>query len=238
MGYNTGQGLSMGMQGAATGMSMGGPWGAAAGGALGLASGFLGGDSGPSFDEGLWKDRQGQIESFRDRLAGLRTQYRTSLANLSNNTYNRFMPLAQAQFAGKGLQVSGGAYGAALARKAAELQDMENVDLFNREREDINRESSMWDKFYADKIAAKQGISDAQWKGGREDSASMGKGLIAGLSGLAAGWKDWKAQNASIASAGMGGTDGMSPRFAGGLDWSRAATNTNRQKRLIDEDWG
>jgi hypothetical protein len=81
--------------------------------------------------------RAGQIDAFAKQLSEARARYATQLNQFGNNTFNRFTPQAESSFAGRGLSVTGGAFQSALARKAAEIQDNEMLNLFNVEHGDI-----------------------------------------------------------------------------------------------------
>lgn len=88
--------------------------------------------------------RAREIDNFSNQLTGLRTRYSAALANFGNYTFNRFVPQAEASFAGRGLNVTGGAFQSALARKAADIQQSEGLEMYNRERSDIGAVNDAW----------------------------------------------------------------------------------------------
>ena len=132
------------LSGAALGfqVSGGNPWGAVVGGVAGAGMGFFGGSkSRTGFSkgdiEGEYARRRKEIDDFIVALSRARARYGEAVQNFYTGAFNRFMPKAEAQFAGRGLQVSGGAYGSALGKESAAYQDALLRALANREREDI-----------------------------------------------------------------------------------------------------
>lgn len=87
--------------------------------------------------------RMGEINDFANTLATVRQRYMTQLNNFQNYAFQRFMPQAEAQFAGRGLQVSGGAYASELARKSADYQNEGLLTAAQMEREDLGNVESM-----------------------------------------------------------------------------------------------
>lgn len=88
--------------------------------------------------EALAARRSGEINDFALQLSGLRQRYASQLTNFGNNTFNRFAPQAEASFGARGLQVTGGAFQSALARRASEIQDEQGQALLGLEHSDIN----------------------------------------------------------------------------------------------------
>lgn len=132
--------------GAVIGGAVGGPTGAAVGASLGgSAGGAIGGmfdsEAGSTYSKSdfnaLFDQRQNQISRFEEALAGARARYVGNLYNLQNLTFSRFAGQAQAQFANQGLNINGGAFQSALARRATDLtaegllgeSEMERADL-------------------------------------------------------------------------------------------------------------
>lgn len=132
--------------------------------------------SGPSYGnlDALYTRRRQEIGDFANQLSQARTRYLSSLQNMYTDAFNRFGMNAEAQFAGRGLSVLGGAYQSALARESASLQGQLNVKAFEAEREDLYN----IDKAYADAASMNAGGRAEQdlyrWKAGREDSAALG----------------------------------------------------------------
>lgn len=133
----SGQGAGAGaMSGAATGAMVGSvvpgigtALGALGGGLLGAAGGgFGGGNQQPtgyskSDLEQIAGQRLNQINSFADQLSSARQNYyNTTLPNFQKFAMSRFMPQIESNLAGRGLQVSGGAFAGALGRQATQFQ--------------------------------------------------------------------------------------------------------------------
>lgn len=87
--------------------------------------------------EYLIAQRQREIGNFANSLAEARMRYTSQLRNLSDLTYRRFVPQAEAGFAGRGLSVTGGAFQSALAKRAAELEAQGYVSAADMERQDL-----------------------------------------------------------------------------------------------------
>ncbi len=177
MAFDTQQGLSMGMTGAATGAVVGGPIGAAVGGVAGLAmGGFMGGKSGPNMSgvKTQYEQRSAQIGQFAASLGAARAKYLTSLNNMYNSAYSRFSGNAEAGFASRGLAVNGGAFASALAKKSAEFQAELEPLAFTAEREDLYKVDQAYGVNSSAYMGALNGSAAMGYQGDREDMRSMG----------------------------------------------------------------
>lgn len=131
--------LMAGGTGAAAG-SMLGPIGAIAGAGLGVASalrkpqqqGYSKGDL-----EFMASQRGAQIDQFQNALAASRQKYLAQLPQFQNYAMSRFMPQLEANMAGRGLQVSGGAFGSELGRQAGDFQAQQMLAAPEMERQDL-----------------------------------------------------------------------------------------------------
>ena len=130
------------LQGAATGAALGtvgGPMGMAIGAGIGgLAGAFALGQRGKSDRTQEMIDmRRAQIQQFGLQLAQAREKLRSRTMALQAETFKRFVPELEAQFASRGKTVTGGAFQSELAKatslqqKELELQDslQERTDL-------------------------------------------------------------------------------------------------------------
>ncbi len=81
--------------------------------------------------------RQQQIGDFSNSLATARQNFLTQTNQLQQDAFKRFAPQAEAQFAGRGLDVTGGAFQSALAQKAAEYQNNLIASQADQQRQDL-----------------------------------------------------------------------------------------------------
>lgn len=131
--------------GAALNLSVGGPIGSAVGGLFpnlfgaGETSGYSRGDI-----ERLTNQRHQQIQDFAGQLAAARQRYQTNLNNFQNLAFQRFAPIAEARFAGRGLQVTGGAFQSELAKQAAQAQAEGALQASQMEREDLGNVQNLY----------------------------------------------------------------------------------------------
>lgn len=161
--------------------------------------------------------RSREIESFSQQLAQARSRYMSRLPQFQNFAFNQFMPEAEAAYAGRGLQVSGGAFGSALGKKAAEFQNQGMLDELNMEREDANSVSNAMGQLRAAQLGG--GYNNMQGQQGMNPLAS-GLGQVAYdlfSDGLDRGTMPWQSKAAPASRMGMGnlnlpglpGTSGM-----------------------------
>jgi len=87
-------------------------------------------------------NRQAEISRFREELAQRRAEFGNRFSALQDLAFKRFVPQTEAQFAGRGLQVTGGAFQSELAKRVADLQAQQEVALSNRARADLLAEQS------------------------------------------------------------------------------------------------
>lgn len=133
------------LQGASIGAGMGssfGPWGTAIGAGVGAIGGAFGlgkksGPSGPSYYD-LLNQRNNEMNSFANKLAMNRANYLQSMQNLNKTVMSQFAPDLEASYGARGLNVTGGAYQAELARKSALLGSEANVNAARMGQQDIN----------------------------------------------------------------------------------------------------
>lgn len=106
----------------------------------GLAGGFMNAPQVPDSSgaiQAMYKTRMNDIDSFSNQLAMARQKYLTQLPQYQNYAMGRFMPQIEANMAGRGLQVSGGAFGSALARQAGDFTQQQLLAAPETERQDL-----------------------------------------------------------------------------------------------------
>jgi hypothetical protein len=139
-------GVSGAASGGMAGMALGGPVGGAIGLGLGAAMGagaFGGSSSGNGYNQTqldtIIGQRNNQINQFAQALSSARNQYyNVTLPKFQTYAMSRFMPQIEAQYAGRGLQVSGGAFGSALARAAGDFQAQQSLGQYQDTRNDLS----------------------------------------------------------------------------------------------------
>jgi len=116
--------------------------------------------------------RQVQIDKFREQLSVSRARLSNRISALQDLTFKRFGGQAEAQFGGRGLQVTGGAFQSALAREAAGLQAEQEVEISRTEREDIGAEQGLRASLFGQRLSGLTGRVATE--AGREDEARKG----------------------------------------------------------------
>jgi hypothetical protein len=160
----------------------------------------------------LAAQRSGEIDSFSKQLAELRARYNTQITNFGNNTFNRFSPNAEASYAAKGFAPNGGAFQSALARKAAEIQDSEMMNMLNLEHGDIGAVDSAKSNLFSARAGFRPSAPSA------DPTAEAFGQLSSGLGSLAMN----RATTPSPSSGGLSGnlgTAGMGPQYQ--PQWAR-----------------
>lgn len=160
-----GEGAAAGATSGALAGSAAGPWGALAGG---VAGGLLGGFSSkgktdPNYAVNeLAQQRQRDISYFAADLAKARQQYIANLNNLQSLTYAKFAPMAESQFASRGLEVTGGSFQAALARRAADLQAQGQLAASEGQIQDLNTVQQLRAGAFGAQLGAQQPMTQQQ----------------------------------------------------------------------------
>jgi hypothetical protein len=83
------------------------------------------------------KRRALEIDAFRNDLRTNRESFAGKLRLLQNRVFNRFASQTESQFAGRGLSISGGSFASALGKRGTDIQFQEDVNQFDRERQDL-----------------------------------------------------------------------------------------------------
>jgi hypothetical protein len=176
----SGEGAFGGAMAGASAGSAGGPPGMAAGAIIGgLGGGLLGGRKTKNvFDADFYARRRAEISSFAEKLASARRSYMNSITSMGDTAFGRFMPLAQAQFANKGLQVNGGAYGAALARESARISSEMLPSVYEAERGDLATVENMNNNLFSSEASARNRGMEINANDLAERRALIGQGLI------------------------------------------------------------
>lgn len=140
----------------------------------GMAQGLFGRrDFGSSYDQRLINQRQSEISNFANQLAQARQGYKQTLSNMYANSFKNYMPMAEAKFAGRGMQVSGGAYAAALARESANNEANMATQLSQAEREDANTIAQMQTGLFNTQFGASTQDLMAKQNAARADEARL-----------------------------------------------------------------
>lgn len=198
---NAGDVLSGAGSGAATGAVMGSivpglGTGIGAGvGALmgGLGSGLFGGRPNVPDTSGalqsMYKTRQNDINAFGQQLAAVRQKYLAQLPQYQNYAMGRFMPQIEANLAGRGLQVSGGAFGSALARQAGDFTQQQMLAAPQMEAQDLTTVENLRNGAFGQTFSPMAQVMQGQ--AGNELNRNLGQyqdvqsGIGSGILGLA-----------------------------------------------------
>lgn len=137
-----------GLSGFTAGAMTGNPYAAIGMGATGALAGALSPDQQPTgYSKGdldsIAQQRFGEIADFRNQLASVRQRYLAQLPQFQAHAMSRFMPQLEAQYANRGLQVSGGAFGSALGRKAGDFQAEQMLAAPQMEAQDLTTVANM-----------------------------------------------------------------------------------------------
>ena len=188
-----GEGAGMGAASGAMAGAPGGPVGMVAGGVIGgIAGGLMSSKKNrPVFDQGFYEQRRREIQSFSNMLAAARNGYRNSIMSLGNDSFARFMPIAHAAFAGKGLQVNGGAYASALAKESAKTSAEMLPSVYEAERGDLTAVENQYANLFGSESAARnsQFTADANRADARmgQYGELISKGIGAGATAYGTG---------------------------------------------------
>lgn len=131
----------------------------------GLAARALGGKNkgDPNYAANeLAQQRQRDISYFAADLAKARQQYMANLNNLQNLTFAKFAPMAESQFASRGLEVTGGSFQAALARRAAELSATGLAENAQGQIQDLNTVQQLRQGTFGAQLGAQQPMQQQQ----------------------------------------------------------------------------
>lgn len=202
----------------------GGIGGWAADAALGPAGLLMGGagsmfGGGPNFGpiNDLISQRQAEINAFEQRLESARNNVLSNYQNLQSTTMARFMPMAEAQLAGRGLSVGSGAFASALAKEAVGLQgnyDAMNANMTEKNLYDVENER-------ANLFGSRLGVANQQMMIPFEQKQQL---LGAGLGILGMGAKAGMAAMMPSAS-GSGNSNYFADMLAGGRQRSWMGTS-------------
>lgn len=167
------------LSGAAAG-SIFGPIGAGVGAVAGGTLGYLSSSQkGYSLPTDLYSQRLQQIASYSNQLRGATDQYATAIGNMYNTAYNQYLPDAAATFAGKGLGIDSGAFGAELARTAAKFTSEDLTNVAGMNINSIDKVNKQYGDAWSDMFGANVGSNKSGF--------DQGNANVAGLLGTAAG---------------------------------------------------
>jgi len=238
VGFSGGGALSGATTGAALGTGYGGPGiGTAIGAGVGLlAGGFLGGGKKQKgFNardiQNLLDQRARQISEFQVSLAGARQRLLDRVGAFQQAAFKRFLPEAEAQFAGRGLQVSGGAFGSELARRAASAEENLALQAAQLEREDLLAAEQLRGQAFGAGFGAQTELGMFQSRlAAQPDELSQSLGALAGaaLPELISGIRARGLQSRSVVPTGS------SPLSLSQLQASRFDPNTRLSRGRFD----
>ena len=185
---------------------------------LGLATGGLynvakaagmfggGGESvGPSYYD-LLNQRNQEMQMFQQQLADSRQNYITQMGALNKTVMSQFAPNLEGQFAARGLNVTGGAYQAELARKSATLGAEANVNAAQMGQQNILSLMNWAGNPMA--LGNPYGEANQQQQLMAQQANSQGIGRLFGTA-LGVGANAMMGNFAGAASAGAGGLSSM-----------------------------
>lgn len=98
--------------------------------------------------------RQKDIENFSASLTQARQGFLARNNALQMSAFKRFAPELEAQFASRGLSVTGGAYQSELAKQSAQLQSEQDAALSEQERQDILAQEQARAGFFPSQVGA------------------------------------------------------------------------------------
>lgn len=152
----------------------------------GMAQGLFGKRNfGSTYDRDMMARRQAEINGFAAQMTAARGNYKNTLSKMYETSYANFMPMAEAKFAGRGMQVSGGAYAAALAKESANNEANMAVQLSQAEREDAQTIASMQTGLYNSAFAASNQDLLMKNNAARQSEANLWGGVGSALGGAA-----------------------------------------------------
>lgn len=162
----TGQAVQGGMSGAAAGSAVMPGWGTAIGAVAGAVIPSLFQSKGDGFNqEALDMEQSKRLSSisvFSDALTAARANYDKATQNMQSLAFNRFMPNIEAQYAGRGLNVTGGAFQSSLGKEIANLQASANVNSWQGQMSDLSTAESMRQAAYSQWMSQSAGVGQQQ----------------------------------------------------------------------------
>lgn len=183
-----------------------------------IASAFAPKGGGPSFNEltPFIERRRTEINTFSRALSDARARRTARAGELAQRAFERGTAVSEAQFAGRGLQVTGGGFQAELARQAANIQAQVNLDTAQQEAADIRAVEQQRAGLFGTTFGARSQNLLGQQAGGRANQQAFGQvvgGLIpgaiqAGGSVLSGGFSSALSsiRNRGVVGGGGGGT--------------------------------
>jgi hypothetical protein len=167
------------LSGAAAGAMVGGVPGAVIGGLGGAALGYLGSDTkGYSLPWDQYNARLGQIADYSNQLAGATSQYATAIGNMYNTAYNQYLPNAAAAFAGRGLNVDSGAFGAELGRTAAMNTASMTTDVAKMNISNIDKVQGEYGNAWASMFGAANASNKSGFDNANANMAGIGQAAV------------------------------------------------------------
>lgn len=210
-------------EGALSGASAGaiaGPWGAAAGAVVGGTLGYLGSNQkGYSIPWDQYNSRLSQIASYSKQLEGATSQYATAIGSMYNTAYNQYLPNAAAAFAGRGLGIDSGAFGAEAGRTAVQLtsEDMTNVAKMNIAN--VDKVNTQYGDAWTSMFGAANDSNKAGFNNANANMAGLGQAAV------------------SVGKLGLMGYNGKPPSNPWGSDYSTSGSAAVDSELASSPSW-
>lgn len=152
-----------------------------------LSNLFGGGGNGGFYNPAIFNQRSQQIQDFQNNLATARNRYLNNYQNFTKNQFlTQLMPDMAAQFAGRGLQMNGGAYSAELARQAAAAQG-HAIDVgYQAENQDLNTVNNAQADLFNQQVGAYNASAATEAQNSMQRRLAL-QNAIGGLAGQASG---------------------------------------------------
>ena len=168
------------------GTAIGAGVGALAGGAMGYFGSKA--SSGYTLPWDQYNARLGQIAQYSTQLQGATSQYATAIGNMYNTAYNQYLPNAAAAFAGRGLNVDSGAFGAELGRTAGTLTSEDMTDVAKMNISSIDKVNSQYGDAWGAMFGAANKSAQSGFDQTNANNASL-LGLATNVGGMALRYK-------------------------------------------------
>lgn len=148
---------------------------------------FGGAGGGGFYNPAIFNQRAQQIQDFQNNLTQARQRYLNNYQNFQSNQFlTQLMPDMAAQFAGRGLQMNGGAYSAELARQAAGMQGQALNTAYSAENQDLNSVNNAQADLFGQQLGVYNASAQTVANNTMQRRLAM-QNAIGGLAGQAAG---------------------------------------------------
>lgn len=114
-----------------------------------------------TIDQSQYNSRSADIDKFEKQLSEARGNYESSLRNMYSTAFNQYMPNIEAQYAGHGMQVSGGGFASALAKVSAMNTAQMLPQVYDAQRQDLNTVQGYRNSLFGAQTGANNAMSMA-----------------------------------------------------------------------------